>query len=53
MSSAGGCGLADVVPFTINVPEEQLNDLQRRLASARWPEHETCIRDEIRVCTLP
>jgi hypothetical protein len=33
--------LADVVPFTINAPEEQLDDLQRRLASARWQEHET------------
>jgi hypothetical protein len=33
--------LADVVPFAIDVPKEQLDDLQRRLASARWPERET------------
>ena len=33
--------MAEVVPFTTNVPKEQLDDLQRRLASARWPERET------------
>lgn len=33
--------MTDVAPFTIDVPKEQLDDLQRRLASARWPERET------------
>jgi hypothetical protein len=28
-------------PFTVNVPEEQLSDLRRRLAATRWPERET------------
>jgi len=43
-ANAGGYGVADVVPFTTNVHEEQLDDLRRRLASARWPERET-VRD--------
>jgi len=28
-------------PFHINVPEEQLLDLRRRIAATRWPERET------------
>ena len=28
-------------PFRVNVPEEQLVDLRRRLAATRWPERET------------
>jgi epoxide hydrolase len=28
-------------PFTLAVPQEQLDDLARRLAAARWPERET------------
>jgi pimeloyl-ACP methyl ester carboxylesterase len=28
-------------PFQVNVPEEQLTDLRRRLAAARWPNRET------------
>src|SRR3954452_5556361 len=28
-------------PFTIDVPEAELEDLQARLASTRWPEKET------------
>ncbi len=28
-------------PFTIDVPQEQLDDLQRRLSSTRWPDAET------------
>jgi Epoxide hydrolase N terminus len=28
-------------PFSINVPEEALVDLRRRLAATRWPERET------------
>jgi len=32
----------DVIrPFRINVPEEDLDDLKRRLAGTRWPEKET------------
>ena len=33
--------MADVIPFTIDVPQEQLDDLRRRLAFARWPDRET------------
>jgi pimeloyl-ACP methyl ester carboxylesterase len=32
-------------PFHINVPEEQLVDLRRRLAATRWPENETVADD--------
>jgi epoxide hydrolase len=28
-------------PFTLAVPQDQLDDLQHRLAAARWPERET------------
>ena len=28
-------------PFRINVPEEELVDLRRRIAATRWPERET------------
>jgi pimeloyl-ACP methyl ester carboxylesterase len=31
----------DVVPFTVTVSEESINDLKRRLAETRWPEKET------------
>jgi len=30
-----------VRPFSINVPEEQLTDLRRRIAATRWPDKET------------
>src|ERR671918_2457521 len=33
-------GPADIRPFTIDVPEEQLEDLRRRLAATRWPSRE-------------
>jgi thiol-disulfide isomerase/thioredoxin len=28
-------------PFPVNVPEEQLRDLRRRIAATRWPDRET------------
>src|SRR5260370_29987802 len=34
----------DVTPFKIQVPQDALDDLKRRLASTRWPERET-VRD--------
>src|SRR4029079_11585919 len=34
-----------VRPFHINVPEEALVDLRRRIAATRWPERET-VKDE-------
>lgn len=30
-----------ITPFTLNVPEADLDDLRRRLAGVRWPEAET------------
>jgi hypothetical protein len=32
-------------PFRINIPEEQLVDLRRRIAATRWPDKET-VTDE-------
>jgi pimeloyl-ACP methyl ester carboxylesterase len=30
-----------ITPFVLNVPQDDLDDLQRRLAHTRWPERET------------
>ena len=40
MTKATGEGAA-VRPFRIDVPEEDLDDLRRRIAATRWPEKET------------
>jgi Epoxide hydrolase N terminus len=41
-ASAGAATGGDAIrPFSINVPEEALADLRRRLAATRWPERET------------
>ena len=40
-ASAGAATGGDAIrPFSINVPEEALVDLRRRLAATRWPERE-------------
>ncbi len=39
MTSSVGEGVA-VRPFSIDVPEEDLNDLRRRIAATRWPSKE-------------
>jgi hypothetical protein len=31
----------EIRPFTVEVPEEELADLRRRIAATRWPEKET------------
>lgn len=33
--------MTQIRPFTLAIPQEQLDDLQRRLAMTRWPEAET------------
>ena len=41
-------------PFTVNIPEDQLVDLKRRLSATRWPEMET-VADEsqgVRLATI-
>jgi hypothetical protein len=30
----------EIRPFRINVPEEELADLRRRIAATRWPDKE-------------
>src|SRR5437588_12889423 len=32
---------AAIRPFHVNIPEEQLVDLRRRVAAAKWPDKET------------
>ena len=40
-ASLRAAGSESVRPFNINVPEEALVDLRRRLAATRWPDKET------------
>jgi pimeloyl-ACP methyl ester carboxylesterase len=40
MSSKVGEGLA-IRPFNVDIPEEALEDLRRRIAATQWPEKET------------
>jgi hypothetical protein len=32
---------AAIRPFRVNVPEDELTDLRRRIKATRWPERET------------
>ena len=32
---------SEIRPFHVDVPEEELADLRRRIAATRWPEKET------------
>src|SRR5580704_4680443 len=42
----GVTSMTDAIrPFHVNVPEEQLVDLRRRLAATRWPDKETVADD--------
>src|SRR4051812_34765047 len=34
-------GSDTIRPFNVNIPQEQLEDLRRRIAATRWPERET------------
>ncbi|HEX2301040.1 MAG TPA: epoxide hydrolase N-terminal domain-containing protein, partial [Pseudonocardiaceae bacterium] len=34
-------GATAIRPFHVDVPEEQLTDLRRRIAATQWPEEET------------
>src|SRR5215213_364996 len=40
-ASAAAQGDSAIRPFSINVPEEALLDLRRRIAATQWPERET------------
>lgn len=42
LASAGQASEAPkITPFRINVPEQQLDDMRRRIAETRWPDRET------------
>ena len=45
VSPAESAGGEAIRPFRINIPEEDLIDLRRRLAAMRWPEKETVADD--------
>jgi hypothetical protein len=32
---------SDIRPFQVNIPDEALEDLRRRIAATNWPEKET------------
>ena len=36
-------GIDSIRPFKVNIPEEALTDLKRRIAATRWPDKETVI----------
>ena len=42
----------DVRPFTIDVPEEQLDDLRRRITATKWPDRETDPTQGVRLDTI-
>ena len=37
----GAAKAGDIRPFRVAIPEEDLNDLRRRIAATRWPDRET------------
>jgi hypothetical protein len=39
--SVAAAGDSAIRPFHVNIPEEQLLDLRRRIAATRWPDRET------------
>ena len=44
----------EIRPFTVDVPEEELDDLRRRIRATRWPETETVADDSqgVRLATI-
>jgi pimeloyl-ACP methyl ester carboxylesterase len=41
MSATGVAAGTEIRPFTVEVPQAELEDLRRRIAATRWPERET------------
>jgi hypothetical protein len=42
----------DIRPFHVDVPQEELDDLRRRIGATNWPEKET-VADQSRACRSP
>ena len=44
----------DIRPFNVNVPEEELTELRRRINATRWPERElvTDISQGVQLATM-
>jgi len=43
----------DIQPFTVQIPEADLVDLQTRLARTRWPDADDAIEPETIASALP
>src|SRR5215210_528092 len=41
MSTTGVETASEIRPFHVEIPEEELDELRRRIAATRWPERET------------
>jgi pimeloyl-ACP methyl ester carboxylesterase len=41
VNSDARSGQDEIRPFTVDIPQEQLDDLRRRIAATQWPERET------------
>src|ERR1700676_4559382 len=40
-AARAGAGDGSIRPFHVNIPQDQLVDLRRRVSATRWPERET------------
>ena len=40
----------EIRPFAVDVPEEKLVDLRRRITATQWPEKETVVGPVARAC---
>ena len=44
---------SDIRPFHVDIPDEALGDLRRRIAATNWPEKETVARINPKACRSP
>lgn len=54
VTTGRSAGAAAIRPFHVDVPKEELADLHRRIAAARWPEQETVVDESqgVRLATM-
>lgn len=51
-TASADAGRTEIRPFTIDVPEEQLTDLRRRVAATKWPDREPDASQGVRLETI-
>jgi pimeloyl-ACP methyl ester carboxylesterase len=51
-TASADAGRTEIRPFTIDVPEEQLADLRRRIAATKWPDPEPDPSQGVRLETI-